>query len=96
MLVNLINKHKKDKKMATKMLFRHNNQEVGIFIAMDGKSARVWPEDSAYADDKTFWTCAYHAARRMDAKDRVGEAGCSVYCDFEAASIACAAKAASL
>ena len=82
--------------MTTKMLFRHNNQEVVIFIAMDGKSARVWPEDSAYADDKTFWTCAYHAARRMNAKDRVGEAGCSVYCDFEAASIACAAKAASL
>ena len=96
MLVNLINKYKKDKKMTTKMLFRHNNQEVGIFIAMDGKSASVWPEDSAYADDKTFWTCAYHAARRMDAKDRVGEAGCSVYCDFEAASIVCAAKAASL
>ena len=82
--------------MATKMLFRHNGDEVGIFIAMDGKSARVWPEDSAYADDKTFWTCAYHAARRMNAKDLVGEAGCSVYCDFEAASIACAAKAASL
>ena len=82
--------------MQTKMLFNHNGKEVGIFIAMDGKSARVWPEDSAYADDKTFWTCAYHAARRMDAKDRVGEAGCSVYCDFEAASIVCAAKAASL
>ena len=82
--------------MATKMLFRHNGNEVGIFIAMDGKSARVWPEDSAYADDKTFSTCAYHAARPMDAKDRVGEAGCSVYCDFEAASIVCAAKAASL
>ena len=82
--------------MATKLLFKHNGSEVGIFIVMDGKSARVWPEDSAYADDKTFWTCAYHAARRMDAKDRVGEAGCSVYCDFEAASIVCAAKAASL
>ena len=96
MLVNLINKHKKDKKMTTKMLFKHNGNEVGIFIAMDRQTARVWPVDSSYNDDKTFWTCAYHAARRMDAKDRVGEAGCSVYCDFEAASIVCAAKAASL
>ena len=82
--------------MATKLLFKYNGNEVGIFIAMDRQTARVWPEDSAYADDKTFWTTAYHAARRMDAKDRIGEAGCSCYCDFEAASIVCAAKAASL
>ena len=82
--------------MATKLLFKHNSNEVGIFIAMDRQPARVWPVDSAYADDKTFWTDAYHAARRMDAKDRIGESGCSVYCDFEAASIVCAAKAASL
>ena len=82
--------------MQTKMLFNHNGKEVGIYIVMDRQTAIVRPVDSAYADDKTFWTCAYHAARRMDAKDRVGEAGCSVYCDFEAASIVCAAKAASL
>ena len=78
------------------MLFRYNGEEVGIFIAMDRQTARVWPVDSAYADDKAFWTTAYHAARHMDAKDRIGESGCSVYCDFEAASIVCAAKAASL
>ena len=82
--------------MQTKMLFRHNGEEVGIYIIMDGKTAIVRPVDSIYADDKTFWTTAYHAARRMDAKDRVGESGCSCYCDFEAASIVCAAKAASL
>lgn len=82
--------------MATKLLFNHNGKEVGIFIAMDRQIARVWPVDSSYNDDKTFWTTAYHAARRMDAKDRIGEAGCSCYCDFEAASIVCAAKAASL
>lgn len=96
MSANQFNKHKKDKKMATKLIFKHNGNEVGIFIAMNGKTATVWPEDSAYADNKTFWTDAYHAACHMDAKDRIGEAGCSVYCDFEAASIVCAAKAASL